>query len=571
MGTRIPWSEYEAVIIVNAFYQCKAGIIRKKDAVKKVSDELRRIAVAKGIAIDDVFRNENGIAMQMATLEHIYTEGKSGLRSGSKLFRETMRLFSEDPDCFSTKLVEACLVGENTMDKFSEFLLAHFAYGIRVDSPIELMRLKRFYVEDYEEECPWTDNEIKSKILSNCFFHEGKGYVLSDKACAAILSEIEELRASGSNIIYYSELYGRNEEWFLKQGIFSDEMLKSFVKKYSSNIVCKKAYFSWEALNENELLQNNILSVWDDEVLHDYYELKERLEYVPIEKIKYALANNSCFVWNSAETYMITSKFIITEDEKCKILEYVERIINEVGHVSFDDIPLQSVFDENYELSETAIFTLVFDRILSMEYERYNRVISRKGNEKDAVKLVEDYCRTKREISLDELLEQWKLRTGTHRQAEPLDIAYATMIRVDVNRFVCDAQVEFNIPGIDEVLDTLVVGEAIGLKEIASFALFPECNFAWNLFLVESFCRRYSKTFKYMAVTTNSRNAGAIVRKECNLDYHNLLANVLVSKKVELTEDVVMDYLYDNGFIARHSYKYLKDLIELALRLNEGR
>ncbi len=457
------------------------------------------------------------------------------------------------------------------MDRLNELLLAHFTYGIKIDSPIEMMRLRRFYMEDYEEECPWSDDKIKEKIMEDCFFHEGKGYVLSAEVSAVVLREIEELRDNGAEIIYYNELYSKNEEWFFSQGIFSDEMLRSFVKKYSSNLVCKKSYFSWESLTENELLRSNILSVWGGRVLRNYGELKECLEYVPIEKIKYALANNTCFIWNSAETYTTVFKFIITEDEKRNILEYVEQFIDEMEYISFDDLPLQTIFEENYELSETAIFTLTYDIVLSKKYERCNRVVSKKGYGNDAVKTLETYCKAKRELSLDELFEQWKLRTGTQRQAEPLDIAYSSMIRVDANRFVCDEQVEFNIPGIDEVLDALVTNEAIGLKEITSFALFPECNFTWNLFLLESFCRRYSNTFKYMSVTTNSRNAGAIVRKECNLDYHNLLAHVLASKKVELSEDVVMNYLYDNGFVARHSYKYIKELMELALAVKEGR
>ena len=54
------------------------------------------------------------------------------------------------------------------------------------------------------------------------------------------------------------------------------------------------------------------------------------------------------------------------------------------------------------------------------------------------------------------------------------------MVRVDKNRFVSDEQVTFNELGIDQVLDSMVLGEALGLKEITSFALFPDCNFPWN-------------------------------------------------------------------------------------------
>ena len=100
MGIRVPWNEQEALIIVDAFYQVKNGLITRKGAVKNVSDELRQLAMLKGVAIDDVFRNENGISMQMATLEYIYSKSKNGLKSGSKLFREVMQLYVDDPILF---------------------------------------------------------------------------------------------------------------------------------------------------------------------------------------------------------------------------------------------------------------------------------------------------------------------------------------------------------------------------------------------------------------------------------------------------------------------------------------
>lgn len=572
MAIRIPWSEDEAIIIVDAFYQFKNGNIKRAEAVKKVSEKLREMALRKGLEIDDVYRNVNGISMQMATLEHIYSEGKHGLRSGSKLFREVMNLYIDNECLFQEKLIAIQCIGDKSdMNRFSEFLLNHFTYGIRLDSPIEFMRLKRFYESDTGEECPWSDEEIRNKIENSCFFHEGKGFVLSEIACNNILSEIKELKDNEAFIIYYDELFGKNEEWFIGQGIYSEDMLKGFIKKYSPDIFCKKAYFAWDSRTENELLRDNILAIWGDEILHDYQDINQRLEYVPIEKIKYALANNSCFVWNSMETYTAEKCFLISEEEKISILEYVGNRVEEEGSISFAEIPLQSVFDENFELSETAIYTLVFDSCLSEKFERYNHIISMKGQENNGIKLIEKYCLSKEEITIDELFEQWELRTGTHRQAEPLDVAYSLMVRIDASSFVKEDKVDFNEAEIDKALDVLVIGDAIGLKEITSFALFPECNYSWNLFLLESFCRRFSNTFKYMAVTTNSRNAGAIVRKECKYDYHELLAHVLVAKKVDLTEDIVMDYLYDNGFIARHSYKYIKELIELAKSLNEGR
>ena len=100
---RVPWNEDEAIIIVDAFYQYKNGIIKKNDAIKSVSARLREMAIKKGLEIDDVYRNENGIIMQMATLEHIFSNGEKGLSSGSKLFRDTMQLYVDNYAEFEKK------------------------------------------------------------------------------------------------------------------------------------------------------------------------------------------------------------------------------------------------------------------------------------------------------------------------------------------------------------------------------------------------------------------------------------------------------------------------------------
>lgn len=363
---RVPWNEDEAIIIVDAFYQYKNGIIKKNDAIKSVSARLREMAIKKGLEIDDVYRNENGITMQMAILEHIFSNGEKGLRSGSKLFRDTMQLYVDNYAEFELK--KERIKSEPMKERFSNFIRSHFAYGIRIDSPIEVMRLRKFYSEDFGEECQMTDEEIKKMLFDSCFIHDGKGFIIASETEERIRTEIDELHRQGNEIIYYDELYAKNEEWFYGLGIFSSEMLKSYLGKKFKAINCKKSFFAWEALTENELLKNNITSLWGENVLRDYYGLKNDMEYVPIDKIKYALANNTCFVWNSAETYTIEHKFVISEDEKNTILEYVANNINVKGNVAFDDMPLESVFEENYELSDNAIFALVYNLVLSSKY-----------------------------------------------------------------------------------------------------------------------------------------------------------------------------------------------------------
>ena len=92
----------------------------------------------------------------------------------------------------------------------------------------------------------------------------------------------------------------------------------------------------------------------------------------------------------------------------------MEGRICENGFVSFDDMPLETVFEENYELSETAIFALVFDAVLSDKYEKINRAVTLKGDKSENENMLVTYCKAKPQISIDELFEQWEVMTGTH-------------------------------------------------------------------------------------------------------------------------------------------------------------
>ena len=95
MALKIPWEQEEAVILLDALLKVRNGDITRKEAVANVSNELRQRAINKGIKIDDIFRNINGIGLQMSFMEYIITDGKQGMPQASKLFKETIKLYNK--------------------------------------------------------------------------------------------------------------------------------------------------------------------------------------------------------------------------------------------------------------------------------------------------------------------------------------------------------------------------------------------------------------------------------------------------------------------------------------------
>ncbi len=96
MGLRIDWDRYEVAILIDYFFMCERGELTHNNAVSLASLELRARAVHRGITIDEVYRNETGIHMQLKIVEKEVYEVEGGLRNGSKLFLEMLDLYRNE-------------------------------------------------------------------------------------------------------------------------------------------------------------------------------------------------------------------------------------------------------------------------------------------------------------------------------------------------------------------------------------------------------------------------------------------------------------------------------------------
>lgn len=125
MATRIPWNEHEQAILLQALINVLDGKIDRKQAVTKVSNTLRKLAENQGLTIDDRFRNENGISIQMSKLEYVFTQNKSGLKVETGWYFDIARTYKKEPGRYGQLLQEADqMLIPNGTDKpsFSEWL-----------------------------------------------------------------------------------------------------------------------------------------------------------------------------------------------------------------------------------------------------------------------------------------------------------------------------------------------------------------------------------------------------------------------------------------------------------------
>lgn len=90
------WDKYEAVLLLEAVLNVNSGKEERNEAIKRISLTLRKLAVNRGLSIDDTYRNVNGISFQFQSMEFSALGKKNQMnKTGSKLFDEVVALYRD--------------------------------------------------------------------------------------------------------------------------------------------------------------------------------------------------------------------------------------------------------------------------------------------------------------------------------------------------------------------------------------------------------------------------------------------------------------------------------------------
>ncbi len=455
--------------------------------------------------------------------------------------------------------------------KLTDVLSSRFANGYRLNSPIELVRLRSFVAGDLGVEISLPDEELKDCIAACGTNYEGKIYVVSTETKERIKELAEDYFADGAQVIFFAEFYTKNENELFGASVVSEDMLIGILRRIFPKLSFTQTYFGHTDDSVSIVLEREILRIWGDDVLLTYEQLTERLQYIPLDRIKLALAQNGDFIWSSVETYSHISRIEISDEEREAISAAAVRECNAHGYVSIKDLPFGEIEERNYELSVTAIHNAVYHICLSDKFDKKGKIVTRKGDVFDALTIMKEYCRTVDKCSLDELLNFEKELTGESHRWIPMEAGNTIMVRIDKDSYVADRYVRFNADLIDEAIELTVKGDYLPLKSFTTFGAFPDCGQTWNLFLLESYCRRFSRKFRLDAPSVNSRNAGAVIRKSCVMDYTEIMADAVANADVPLKDTAVGKFLSDNGYTGRSTTAKAGEIIAKAKVIRERR
>lgn len=258
------------------------------------------------------------------------------------------------------------------------------------------------------------------------------------------------------------------------------------------------------------------------------------------------------------------------DSEKENIRLQITQACDRNGYASIVCIDLNSISEENPELSITGLHNAVFKICLSDIFEKRGKIITPIGATLDVVAIMKAHCEGISSISLDELADLELELTGYTCRWIFLEAAYAKMIRTEKDRFVADRYVNFDIEAIDNAIDAIVENEYMPLKSFSSFATFPYCGQQWTLFLLESYCRRFSLKFRFDTPSTNSRNAGVVIRKDCLKSYVEIMTDAVAKAGIPLDRESVVSFLFESGYIGKTTTSSAAEIIKNAKLMREN-
>ena len=603
----IPWNEYEAVLLVEAWNKVISGEASKSDVIPELSSRLRGRMLSQGVEISETYRNENGIALQLSAMQYIMTNGEIGLPGGSALFSRMASLFTEDRPSFDMKLnlaqkiypivsgqvdgyqmntESACQILEDgskdnvvyvqqsdsdrdgsMSKKIVGVLRSYFSRGFRLNSTIEERRFKQFYEKQYSSEFPAT-LQLSMMIPRLGIQHENKVYLPEFMLAADVRDKIQLYIVShfeSSDYIYYDAILDKFSEDIVDSQIFDKETLKAYLQYYD--------VYGW-SYETFYISKTNSVSVNQDQDIIDFVrmqggivtenEILNAFHYMPKDYVVRCVVRNNRTLISCGRGYRFhIDNYRINDIEKNGIREIIQLSIQSAGYLTTSElarsvqIKYPSVLSDNTEYGIIG-FRNVVSNLYEGEFSFYNNLISSMHSRLDTNQVFEDFCKSKATFTIEEVNQLADdLRTLIN-----FDAISRYCIRVSESKFVSKDNIVFDVPATDAAIANYCSGEYVTILDINTFVAFPYCSYRWNNYLLESFVAQYSKQFKLMHSRYNKDNTiGAIVKRTSAFsDYDEILIDAVANSKVPLNENEVLDYLQEKGYIARRRSDFLSKI-----------
>ena len=323
---RVVWNKFEVALLVDTYEKVAKGELLRKAAIAKLSRRLRYRKIMNGIEVNEKYRNENGIQLQLSVMENILTHGEKGLASRSRLFEEIAKLATENheeyiellheaiqmyPEPLDTEgtqtevsleqpmLVEESVPQDNFLvNRIKEVLSEKFQKGIRLNSPIDKKRFYKSYEEIVGSSLNIADDDFYNIVTSCGIKSDGKIYVASKLIPSDLQNEItsfiDATLESGKVFVFYETLFSHFKDELLDTPVANVSMLCTWLQyKYEKEFYFDKDYMTRERYVDIDIDHEVISYMREQWQVKCEDEVVKALDYLPEDSVRAAFNRNT--------------------------------------------------------------------------------------------------------------------------------------------------------------------------------------------------------------------------------------------------------------------------------------
>ncbi|MCM1500723.1 MAG: hypothetical protein NC124_19875, partial [Clostridium sp.] len=452
---------------------------------------------------------------------------------------------------------------------YETVLTQNFPRGYRLGSSIEMKKF-RHYFEDVNGYALQQEPDDIEKIISLCGIkHEGRIYapqaMLSEELRGKLFSFIDKSFEEGKAVVYYEALFEEFSGEFLDHNIYDAEMLKAYIEyMVGDRYFMARSYLSNERRSSVDPIEDVRTCLKEHGLPMNVDNLCKTFSHIPSDRIRALLGTHGEFVRNSKGEYFHVDSFSVTDEELDNISALIHEEIERHAFISGNELydVIKGKYPYIYE--RNAVFSMIGWRDalkfkLGDRFSFTGNIISSKDKELSMSDVFAAYGEEQKNFTLSELLA-FAENMGSIIY---FDALYQNAARVSQEQFVSRDDVSFRVKETDKTLDRFCTGSYLALPEITDFGTFPEASHPWTPYLLEHYVAFHSKCY-YLMHGGYNKNAvvGAMVKKENVYDsFDDLITDILAGSGVTLQKKDALNYLSNNGYIARRTYTGIEALM----------
>lgn len=461
-------------------------------------------------------------------------------------------------------------------EKFEQTLLHRYRSGMQFDS-IDFENFREMYKMLFNESLLFNDAELEERLRLCGVFYKDRLFpaagVIDEATKEKLFAYIKNSFSSGKKVLYYKAIFEELSDIFASCFTLRDEnMLRAYIE-YTAD---KGAYYfspnymSTEkkvSIDHSSEVENYLLNAGKPLTINN---VSEGLSHIPKDTIAWILSNDGRFLRNAKGEYFHVDIFEVSEAELESIAKIIDEFIQENEYAIWTNVwniiqKTMPAFLENNPYLYGLGFRNAIAQQLTKRFNFESAVISMPNKRYAMRDIFTLYGKHHAEFTSDDIYYLSKeLDTVIN-----YDALAEVSVRVSHDLFIAKNKISFDVDAVDKAIGSFISKDYICIRDIDSFLSFPNVEYEWNEYLLESYVNSFSK--KYILLNNGfalNNVAGAVVKKTGLIrDFVDACAAVLADAPIALNKKDALNYLADVNMITRRSYKDLESAISKATQI----